>query len=195
LHQPGCWTLACAGESIDSPIAATPRTRALFSHLVNVLPAPAPEVGMRAIVEFRRAHSAQLLDLRGCLDEHHKTLMEHAGSELTYRGTLQRLDYALAELWKVSARQRRLRFIPTSLTTVYDVIAGGVLGGEASEIAGRVLDIDMPAALTAAAAATGATFGYAKSLWKDAASPKGVPGPFAYLYSAAEEGIIARQEI
>jgi hypothetical protein len=190
--QPGCWTLATPGHEFVSPLATTPQRDCLYYTLVNALPAPTLHSDMRKILDFRRAHSQQLLDLRSHLDELDATILQRPASELACRATLQRLDNSLAAVWKEIDRNQAVRFIPSSLTTVFDIGDGAVKGVGVATLASTLFNTTMSATTTAVGAAVGSAIAVLKAVMRQAPSPKGVEGPFAYLYSATEQGIIHR---
>lgn len=189
-HDPGCWTIGEAADRFVVPSGLVPVKEGALWSLTNLLPAPALGTGHLEILDFRRRHKQELLQLRAQLDECLGQIRKNPDSAHVYGAAHRRLDSAIADVWKAIERERK-KFVRSTLRIAIAMLEGGCHG----EIVSELLPLPRADAAIAGAAVGGAVLGgieFVKELLMP--NPTGLAGPCGYLYpylsAAKESGIV-----
>jgi hypothetical protein len=173
-YEPGIWALADATDEFEYPSLDVPTTRAALFRLVDVLPAPRDDVPFQEILEFKEKYKDELYNLRAHLDSLYSQISSSRDATYQESIALRELDQAIVALNK-AAKFSPTKFIRSTLTTVMDIGEHFVAGNEI----GKQMALPETEQFLA-----GAAYSAVRLFFKGQASPRNIPGPYAYLYSA-----------
>jgi hypothetical protein len=179
-YERGIWALADTTDEFESPDPDVPITRAALFRLADVLPAPRDDVPFQDILEFKNRYKDELLNLRARLDSLYSQIIDSRDAPYQESVALRELDKAIADLNK-AATFSPTKFIRSTLTTVLDLGEHFVAGSEIT----RTMQLPETEQLI-----VGGAYSALRLVFKKQASPRGIAGPYAYLYDAKNWGLL-----
>jgi len=175
--EPGIWALADTTDEFVCPDSEVPVTRAALFRLVDVLPAPRDDVPFQEILEFKLKYADELINLRARLDSLYFQISSSPDAAYQESVALRELDQAIVAL-NTAAKFSSMQTIRSSVTAVVDVGEHFVAGVELAK------QFALPESQQLLA---GVGFCALRLFFKEQASPRNIPGPYAYLYSARDK--------
>lgn len=156
--EPGCWSLAQAGNSLYAPVENTIETGSIVVELYNSIPVPLGDVPLQEILEFKEKRKDELLSFRCAMDDLYDKVAKSGDIVRAKTNAIDKIEKNVNDLNKVFNETWKSKLLSTvkvelnvpNLATA--AIAGGVgaasfgfspVAGAAIGAAGAALKMDI----------------------------------------------------